>query len=506
MGTKLSLAAFAIGLLILSCRHLQTQDRPAEVHAIWAHPQHVAKNQSELEQFVRRCKQAHIELIVMLVVLKGPSITWHSQRFKDWIHPRWQGFDMVKSLVKVAHSHGIKVHGWIPSFTNSPDSPVLKEHPEWAMLNPDGGWTTSEKLSGGKDYPIVWMCPARRPGWVDQVILPLIEDLITHTPIDGIHHDYVRYPGDVAPDDYCFCDYCLEDFLRYNHLYYEGFRETIFNPKPKLPKAISNWWQDYTIRPPGWDKMTRRQKAEFILKGSTMRGGPKDMDYLFYEYRCDVITRFVRETYLHARRIRPDIEVSAAVFKNPTLSGRNIGQRWIDFAPWVDIMMPMCYRSHFPGDFQTYLKMLKEYTRFENMWCKDLCDVYIGIADHYIYNEERGVVEDLLRGIKKAQGAKDAKDFLQKNRQRVQELLQMLAGFDGLQGELKRAIDAMQIDRIAQILEVLLRDPPKDFYPAQKLSDAIEAARMGGARGIVIFSAGGITRRKLWPALTATFR
>ena len=37
--------------------------------------------------------------------------------------------------------------------------------------------------------------------------------------VDGLHHDYIRYPGDVAPDRYCFCDWCLEDMNKQQNFF-----------------------------------------------------------------------------------------------------------------------------------------------------------------------------------------------------------------------------------------------------------------------------------------------
>ena len=53
---------------------------------------------------------------------------------------------------------------------------VRAEHPEWAQLNAEGTRTNTEALLGRK-YNIVWMCPAHRPGYTDQWLLPLIEEL-----------------------------------------------------------------------------------------------------------------------------------------------------------------------------------------------------------------------------------------------------------------------------------------------------------------------------------------
>jgi len=141
----------------------------------------------------------------------------------------------------------------------------MQKHPEWAARNPEGKIPSQAELLGdGVPYYINWMCPAQRPGYADQWLLPMIEEIVRDYDVDGIHHDYLRYPGDVAPDS-----------------------------------------------------------------------------YFFYTYRQDAINRFAREAWERASVIKPNIEFSAAVFKNPMASGRFIGQRWTDFSPWVDLMMPI---------------------------------------------------------------------------------------------------------------------------------------------------------------------
>ena len=50
----------------------------------------------------------------------------------------------------------------------------------------------------------------------------MLEEWQRTTQVDSVHHDYVRYPGDVAPDDYCFCDYCLEHISKYAMLNYNA--------------------------------------------------------------------------------------------------------------------------------------------------------------------------------------------------------------------------------------------------------------------------------------------
>ena len=108
--------------------------------------------------------------------------------------------------------------------------------------------------------------------------------------------------------------------------------------------------------PADWDKRDRREKAHYLLNGSTIPGGPPDMRYFFYDYRVHQIEKFVRETTESVKRINPKVGVSAAVFKNPITSARFIGQHWDQWNNWIDVYMPMTYRSHFAGSFESYAK------------------------------------------------------------------------------------------------------------------------------------------------------
>ncbi|MEI9972747.1 MAG: hypothetical protein WDO73_12215 [Ignavibacteriota bacterium] len=51
------------------------------------------------------------------------------------------------------------------------------------------------------------------------------------------------------------------------------------------------------------------------------------MRYFFYEYRIDQIARFVREAHGRSKRLNPQIQMTAAVFKIPFkaagISGRS---------------------------------------------------------------------------------------------------------------------------------------------------------------------------------------
>ncbi len=474
-------------------------------------------DESSIKALVENCKRANIHIIVMLVKGFSGEIYFHSERFQDAISPEYKNFDPLAALIKEAHKNGIKVHAWFCDFTEGVNGPAMKSHPKWAMLNSEGKTVSeSELLGGGKKYPVDWMDPSRRPGYADQWLLPMMMEVAKNYDVDGIHHDYIRYPGDVAPDDYSFDDYSLEHVPQYARLYYKAFKDSVFPITPTLPKLIANWWSDPTVLPKGWFQWDRKQKAEFLLNGSFIPGGHSDMDYFFYTYRTDAITQFVKDVWEKVHSIKPDIEISASVFKNPVESGRFIGQRWTDFAPWVDIMMPMVYRSHFPKtDFNTFLKMFGEYVRQEYSWAKDKTNLAIGIAIPYIYNEERLSPINAINEIDSLKNSSSKQhnyliSEINSNYKNIQNNLEKIA--PGLHNKFTKVLNNFNgesendIKILKELFNILNSNPPDGYYPKEKLRRVIDTIRSAGGNGIAIYYAGGLSAEKLWPVLYDEFK
>jgi len=476
-----------------------------EGRAIWAHPRDLGTSETEVKAFFDLLEKCHITVVFPLVKNTGGAIFWHSRKFPEAIHPDYRDFDLLEAAVRYAHRSRIKIHPWLCDFPESRNSAAYIKHPEWAMLNPEGGNTSQEKLDHDRPYNPVWMCPARRPGYVDQWLIPMIEEIVRDYDVDGIHHDYVRYPGDVAPDSYCFCDYCLENYLVYNHFYYPSRPHDTIVLKKVLPREEANWHNDLTLRPQNWDKMNRAEKADYLLNGKSVNRN--DLDYYFYATRVDAITRFVQESTERARKIKPEIEISAAVFINPMRSGRHIGQRWTDFAQWIDILAPMNYRSHFQGSFEDYLVYLSDYVKSQKGWCDGQSALYPGITGHYIYREEREPWEKAL-DILETNSSETEKDILRG------EIAKCVSYLEQFSPESAKNIETTysnytegKVDPniLVDELRKVLSDPPPGFFPEEKFLRTIQTVRKAGAEGVTIFAAGILTRNKLWPALERAF-
>ena len=124
-------------------------------------------------------------------------------------------------------------------------------------------------------------------------------EVATRYAVDGLHFDYIRYPGEHA----CFCPGCRGRF------------EKIVGHK------IKNWPRD--VREGG-------------LRGQWM------------DFRRSNITTVVQAVSRDARRIRPGIRISAAVFPDLNLQRDSIAQDWEAWcrAGYLDFVCPMNYTEN----------------------------------------------------------------------------------------------------------------------------------------------------------------
>lgn len=241
-------------------------------------------------------------------------------------------------------------------------------------------------------------------------------------------------------------------------------------------------------------------KSRLLLEGSFFAGGNRDLDYFFYEYRTHHIAQFTRDVFEAVRAVKPRIEVSAAVFRNPVQSGRFIGQDWRRFAPWVQYLMPMDYRGHYAGSFETHLDLLAESIQQQKAWARDFAHLWIGVAATQLYDEERQPLQQ-LRAIALSGGsgieARPAFDRVATRLRRfAPDLHAALAAFVA-------APDA-SAELVARI-DAFLADPPAGYYPPEKLTDTLERVRAQDVEGVVVFSTSGLTSTKLWDAIAAFF-
>lgn len=487
----------ALGALVLAASAAQAAPTLLG-RAVWASPRDAGTSEASVEAFVEQLARAHVNTLVM-EVKNAAGIHWPSERFAPAVVPGYGDFDFPAVLIRACHARKIAVHAWFFDFAEGADAHVVRQHPEWLARSPQGRPTTDEVLRG-RPYRLAWMCPARRPGYTDQWLIPLVEEFAARYDVDGVHHDYVRYPGDLAPDTYCFCDYCLEAIPRYASYYSEARPDDPLLSPMDRPHLEAHWEKSPRVLPPNWKDYGLEMKSRLLLEGSFFPGGNRDLDYFFYEYRAHHVALFTREVKEAVAKRKPGVEFSAAVFRNPVQSGRFIGQDWRRFAPFVDTLMPMDYRSHYAGDFEAHLDLLAENVRQQKEWARDFKRLWIGIAAGQLYAAERDPLVRMRTLLREGGPLAELRAAF--------ELVE--ASLASAAPELRAAIAAylsepQQPEALAARLDALLASPPPGYYPPERLTRTLERVRGEGVEGIVVFSAGGLSSAGLWPTLAEFF-
>lgn len=476
-------------LLIASlfCSHIAVS-QSLEGRAVWGHPGVAGHSRESIAEFADKLKGAHINTLIMMVKGVGGEIYYPSEKFADCVRSEYKEFDFPAILIDECHKREIEVHAWFCDFPDGANSAVNKAHPDWSMRNANGEPTDSEILRGRK-YGMRWMCPARRPGYTDQWLVPMINEFAQKYDIDAIHHDYVRYPGDLAPDQYCFCDYCLEEMPKWAGYYKKAYPDEAFHPNYDRPYLEAHWEPGPRVLPENWSEMPRSAKSRFILEGSFFNGGRYDLDYFFYRYRIHWIQKFTREVFEAVRVEKPDMKFSAAVFKNPLHSGRFIGQDWREFSDWVQYMMPMDYRSHYPGTFEQHLDLLEESILQQKQWARDAKHLWPGIASYQLYSEEgafhraakqiaeNGEMPDNLGMV-----FADVEASLMKTDKSLAEALKAYLGSSNDENR----------EKCLKEINAFIEKNPRYYRPPQKFLQTLQRVKDTGVKGMVVFAIGDV--------------
>jgi uncharacterized lipoprotein YddW (UPF0748 family) len=194
--------------------------------------------------------------------------------------------DQVQQCCAAAKQWGIEVHVWKVSFnlTTAPKDFV-------EQLRRQGRTQVSVK-----GEPSDWLCPSNPAN--RKLELASLLEVARKYPIDGLHLDYIRYPG----REYCYCDGCRERF------------------EAASGRKVVNWPKD------------------------CFSGDRKDE---YNDWRCRQITGLVKAVSREAKKIRPSLKISAAVFGSYPGCRESVAQDWPAWvkAGYLDFVCPMDYTA-----------------------------------------------------------------------------------------------------------------------------------------------------------------
>lgn len=267
--------------------------KKGEMRAVWCHSAAGIAGQS-WDTTVKKLAGAGFNMIM-------PNLLWGGLAYyKSALLPVDPSVsadgDRIAQCVAAGHKYGVKVHVWKVNWNlgNAPRSFLEKMRAQHrTQKDPTGG-------------DIDWLCPSNPENQALERDSML--EIVRNYAVDGIHFDYIRYPG---PEG-CYCDGCRERFER------------------QYGVRVVHWPQDV---------ISGEYKAKYLA------------------FRRDNITRLVAAVSQAARKIRPGIKISAAVFADYPQCRDTVGQDWPLWIRrgYLDFVCPMDY-SPSAGQYEQWMK------------------------------------------------------------------------------------------------------------------------------------------------------
>jgi len=229
-----------------------------------------------VDGLIEKARKADFNLIVWFV-----NPRWGEARYRTAYFPCGADCkdDLLSYLMEKAHENGIKVWAWF-GFMGYRE--LLKKHPDWSAVYPDGSTTLERPCEG--------YCPMNpaNPEVVEFWKRAMLE-VVENYDIDGINFED-DYGYGYCGQHYSFDEYNRRGFARF--LEERGFAKSF------------EWPGD-------------------VLKDEELRK-------LWVEYKCEVVENLTRELYSAIKKVKPKLEVSLAVSPDLEWSKSAFGVDWVE--------------------------------------------------------------------------------------------------------------------------------------------------------------------------------
>jgi len=210
--------------------------------------------------------------------------------------------DLLGQCLLACKRHGVDCHVWKVNFNMGSKAPEAFQ----SKMKEEG---RIQILFNGNPEP-EWLCPSHPEN--QELEVESMLELVRRYDVDGIHFDYIRYPH----RDSCFCPGCRKRFETW------------------LGKRTEDW-------------------------PASVRQNP-ELHQAWMRFRREQITSVVRRVHKKAKSIRPDIQISAAVFRDWPLDRDKVGQDWKLWCEegLLDFVCPMDYTPDL-AQFQDWIRRQK---------------------------------------------------------------------------------------------------------------------------------------------------
>jgi uncharacterized lipoprotein YddW (UPF0748 family) len=327
--TCVVLAACLLGALIDDTpRAAERQGSPPETRALWV-TRTTLTSPLSVAQMVRAARDGGFNTLMVQVRGRGDAY------YRSTFEPRAAelaarpDFDPLAETLRLAHAAGLRVHAWLAVnlVASASDLPAARQHiiyrqPDWLMVpralaadmldieprSPEyvgklARWSRAHatEVEGLYASPI-------HP-WVTSHMASVAGELVTNYAVDGVHLDYVRFPGEA---------------FDYGRAAMQQFK--------------------VAIRPQLSENERRRADAQEALN-------PLAYPDLFAErwetFRQSRLTTLVMRVRTAIKAARPSVVLSAAVVPDPAEAARSRLQDWRTWLDQslLDVICPMAYTT-----------------------------------------------------------------------------------------------------------------------------------------------------------------
>jgi uncharacterized lipoprotein YddW (UPF0748 family) len=198
--------------------------------------------------------------------------------------------DQIAQCLAACRKYGVQCHVWKVNFNMGWQTPK-----DFAQRMKAEGRTQVRPNGAGNDQ---WLCPSHPDN--RKLEIDAMVEVVRKYAVDGVHFDYIRYPGMEG----CYCKGCRERFEK------------------AIGHAAAHWPADVGPRGELYEK--------------------------WLDFRRDQITAVVAGVAEQARKVRPGVKISAAVFSNWAADRDGVGQDWKLWCQrgYMDFVCPMDYTEH----------------------------------------------------------------------------------------------------------------------------------------------------------------
>ena len=265
-------------------------------------------SKNEIDEVIRTAEEKKFNNLVIQVRARGDAY-YRSDVVPIPEEIKITEFDPLEYFISEAHKRDIKVHAWFNVFIlwSSPSKPKNKDHifylrPDWFCKSYNELITNSVNLNSSNE--IVFISPGIKS--VQEYLLSVFNEVIERYDVDGIHLDYIRYPG----ENFGYCDVLKKNFyLQYNY----------------DPLQIEVQQDD--------------------LINSLGEEGYLNLKEKWNNFRAKHITDLVNRLKIQMNRKKASLVLSAAVIPNIYRARNIFFQYWDDWINkgYVDFVIPMNY-------------------------------------------------------------------------------------------------------------------------------------------------------------------